>query len=149
MLIPRRKYPVRQSTAHPVNEQARVDRFATLLGALALEPRVALELGELMYASHASYSAMRTRQRRRPIDSSRWFALKVTSAVCSARRSPVAAAAEPWRSSAPSTPNRVVREISAAYAAEAGVASDVFVDSGPGAEETGVLLIEHGARDGA
>jgi len=43
----------------------------------------------------------------------------------------------------------VVREIAAAYAAEAGVASDVFVDAGPGAEETGVLLIDHGARDSA
>ena len=50
---PATTYPVRVATAHPVHENARVERFAALLG----EPDGAPEMGELMYASHASYSA--------------------------------------------------------------------------------------------
>jgi L-arabinokinase len=52
-----RRYPVRRATEHPVREHARVLRFAELLGALAREPRAALELGRLMYESHESYGA--------------------------------------------------------------------------------------------
>ena len=35
-----------------------------------------------------------------------------------------------------------VREIAARYSAESGLPAEVFVESGPGAEETGVLLVE-------
>jgi L-arabinokinase len=54
---PGRTYAVRQPTAHPVREHARVSRFAAILrdGATTEPNRVAL--GDLMYASHASYSA--------------------------------------------------------------------------------------------
>jgi L-arabinokinase len=53
---PRRTYAVRQPTAHPIHEHSRVRRFAELL---ATHPGDAAlrEMGELMYASHASYSA--------------------------------------------------------------------------------------------
>ena len=53
---PGRTYAVRQPTAHPIHEHARVRRFAELL---AGDPDDAAlgEMGELMYASHASYSA--------------------------------------------------------------------------------------------
>jgi L-arabinokinase len=34
-----------------------------------------------------------------------------------------------------------VREIAARYSAESGLPAEVFVESGPGAEETGVLFI--------
>jgi len=54
------RYPVRQATAHPVYENARVERFATLLdslGAHAGDNLVAREMGALMGESHASYSA--------------------------------------------------------------------------------------------
>src|SRR5439155_5575539 len=54
---PDRRYPVRQASAHPVGEQARVDRFARLLSTLAHHPDAAHELGQVMYASHQSYSA--------------------------------------------------------------------------------------------
>jgi hypothetical protein len=37
-----------------------------------------------------------------------------------------------------------VREIAAGYAAESGRGGEVFAGSGPGAAETGVLLIEAG-----
>ena len=53
---PDRTYPVRTATAHPIHEHARVQAFAELLeGDLTDEDRV--RLGELMVASHASYSA--------------------------------------------------------------------------------------------
>lgn len=53
---PTRTYAVRQATAHPIHEHARVRTFAALLPH-ADEPDVRELLGELMYQSHASYSA--------------------------------------------------------------------------------------------
>jgi L-arabinokinase len=52
----RRTYAVRQPTVHPIHEHARVKKFAELLEG-PLDERVLHEMGELMYASHASYSA--------------------------------------------------------------------------------------------
>jgi galactokinase len=53
---PRRTYAVREPTAHPIREHARVRRFAEILSSRV--DRAALEeMGELMIASHASYSA--------------------------------------------------------------------------------------------
>ncbi len=49
-------YAVRQPTAHPIHENARVRRFAALLETEPDEPALG-EMGELMYGSHASYSA--------------------------------------------------------------------------------------------
>ncbi len=53
---PGRTYAVRRPTAHPVHEHARVRRFGELLGGPPDEGRLRA-MGELMYASHASYSA--------------------------------------------------------------------------------------------
>jgi L-arabinokinase len=50
---PDRTYPVKWPAAHPVYENFRVRRFAGLLGRIENAPL----LGELMYQSHASYSA--------------------------------------------------------------------------------------------
>jgi L-arabinokinase len=50
---PDRSYPVRRPTAHPVHEHFRTRAFARLLGTRGSGPL----LGELMYQSHASYSA--------------------------------------------------------------------------------------------
>lgn len=52
---PQREYAVRLPTAHPIYENARVQRFIDLL--TASEPHFE-ELGELMYASHQSYTAL-------------------------------------------------------------------------------------------
>lgn len=53
---PARTYQVRQPTAHPIYENHRVRTFRELMrSAPAREQRV--QLGELMYESHASYSA--------------------------------------------------------------------------------------------
>ena len=51
-----RVYAIRQPTAHPIYEHARVNRFRDLL-TVPLEEPTLIEMGELMYASHDSYSA--------------------------------------------------------------------------------------------
>jgi galactokinase len=51
-----RTYAVRVPTAHPIYENDRARRFAELLGETPTEGRLEL-MGELMYQSHASYSA--------------------------------------------------------------------------------------------
>jgi L-arabinokinase len=53
---PGRTYAVRWPTAHPIHEHARVHRFAELLAADPDESALR-EMGELMFGSHASYSA--------------------------------------------------------------------------------------------
>jgi L-arabinokinase len=53
---PRRTYAVRQPAAHPIREHARVRRFAEILSGRVDEAALE-EMGELMIASHASYSA--------------------------------------------------------------------------------------------
>jgi galactokinase len=57
---PDRMYAVRQATRHPIDEQARVERFLALLDQLPDAPdRPALlrAMGTLFYEAHASYSA--------------------------------------------------------------------------------------------
>ncbi|GAC1564925.1 MAG: galactokinase [Ktedonobacteraceae bacterium] len=54
---PRRTYAVRQATAHPIYEHARVRLFRALLGWERVSEEQLSLLGELMYQSHASYSA--------------------------------------------------------------------------------------------
>ena len=57
-VVPTARYPVRQATAHPVYENARVERFAALLDSLdSGDASTAREMGALMGESHASYSA--------------------------------------------------------------------------------------------
>jgi L-arabinokinase len=53
---PGRTYAVRQPTAHPIHEHARVRRFAELLASNPDESELS-EMGELMYGSHTSYSS--------------------------------------------------------------------------------------------
>ena len=54
---PRRRYRVRAAAAHPVKEQRRIERFASLLS--EAEPgESAAELGRLMLESHRSYSSV-------------------------------------------------------------------------------------------
>lgn len=53
---PERTYAIRQPTAHPIYEHARVNRFRELLSQ-PLDETAMIEMGSLMYASHESYSA--------------------------------------------------------------------------------------------
>jgi L-arabinokinase len=55
-VVPTCTYKVRRATAHPVYERDRVERFRRLLMGFPSEERWT-SLGELMYQSHASYSA--------------------------------------------------------------------------------------------
>lgn len=54
---PQRTYSVQQPTAHPIYENHRVHLFRTLLAQPELDEDQMSLLGELMYQSHASYSA--------------------------------------------------------------------------------------------
>jgi galactokinase len=55
---PDRRYPVRAATEHAIEEHQRVQEFRALLtGQRRVDEPTRLRLGELMYASHASYSA--------------------------------------------------------------------------------------------
>jgi L-arabinokinase len=51
-----RTYAVRKPTRHPIEENARVERFRELLQGELTQDSLA-EMGDLMFASHASYSA--------------------------------------------------------------------------------------------
>lgn len=54
---PGKVYAVRQPTAHPIYEHHRVQLFRALLQQLPVSEESLILLGELMYQSHASYSA--------------------------------------------------------------------------------------------
>jgi L-arabinokinase len=55
---PARSYPVRAATAHAIEEHQRVTAFRALLAdKRRVDEETRVRLGELMYASHASYSA--------------------------------------------------------------------------------------------
>jgi L-arabinokinase len=55
---PGRSYPIRAATEHAIEEHQRVHEFRALLAdKRRLDEKTRLRLGELMYASHASYSA--------------------------------------------------------------------------------------------
>ena len=144
---PDRNDPVRQATSHPVGEAARVERFAELLGALPHQPQGAVELGQLMYASHQSYSAcgLGSDGTDRIVElvaaagpDRGLFGAKITGggsggtvAVFGTR------AAEPG-----------VREVATRYGAETGREARVFIHSGPGAAETGTMRLEPGVLSG-
>lgn len=138
---PERSYPVRQATAHPIFEQQRVERFVALLGALTHQPDVAEEMGHLMYESHTSYSAcgLGSDGTDRLVElvaaagsASGLFGAKITGGGSGGTVAVFGLdCAEP-----------LVREIAALYAAESGRAAQVFADSGPGADETGVLVVD-------
>jgi galactokinase len=136
---PGREYAVRQATAHPVYENARVTRFAELLGALrAGEHDVAREMGELMAESHASYGACGLGSDgtdrlvelvRRAGPKAGLFGAKITGGG-SGGTVAVFGTAES---------ESEVRKIARRYAKESGRVAQVFSGSGPGADEIGVI----------
>ncbi len=56
---PLQSYSIRQPTAHPIYEHHRVRLFRSLLAHPVIDEEQLILLGELMYQSHASYSACR------------------------------------------------------------------------------------------
>jgi L-arabinokinase len=136
-----REYPVRQATAHPVHENARVTRFAELLGELRVgATEIAHEMGASMYASHASYGAcglgsdgtdrlVEMVQRAGP--ESGMFGAKITGGGSGGTVAVLALEdAEPS-----------VRGVARRYAEETGRDAEVFAGSGAGAEEIGVVVV--------
>ena len=138
---PETRYPVRRAAEHPVGEQARVDRFAALLDCLEQKPDAALELGELMYAAHESYSrcGLGSDGTDRLVQLVRdagpecgVFGAKITGGGSGGTVAVLGtSAAEPC-----------VQDIARGYGAESGRAPRVFTESGPGAEEVGVLSVK-------
>ena len=140
-VLPERRYPVRRATEHPVHEQARVERFVELLGVLADEPHAALELGRLMYESHNSYGAcgLGSDGTDRLValvaaegPAHGLFGAKITGGGSGGTVAVLGT----------SGAEALVRGVAARYHAETGRKAAVFTESGPGAAETGVLLIE-------
>ena len=136
---PEREYPVRVATAHPIYEQARVDRFARLLAELRDDPPNAALLGELMYASHASYSAcgLGSDGTDRLVQlvseagpASGLYGAKITGGGSGG----TVAIFGTDRAEA------TVRAIAERYERETGRASEVFAESGPGAAQMGVVI---------
>ncbi len=135
---PDRCYPVRRASEHPVGEQARVDRFAELLPTIVRQPGAAIKVGQLMYASHQSYSAC-------GLGSEGTDAIVELARAAGPERGVFGAKITGGGSGgtvaifATSEAESVVRDIATRYTAESGREAQVFAESGPGAAETGVL----------
>jgi len=138
---PGREYAVRQSTAHPVYENARVTRFAELLATLRPGAEdVAREMGALMGESHASYGACGLGSAgtdrlvelvRRAGPEAGLFGAKITGGGSGG----TVAVLGTWDAEA------AVRKIAREYARECGREAEVFVGSSPGADEVGVVTV--------
>ena len=136
---PRRLYPVRIATSHPVYEHARVSRFAALLeGGLADD--VAREMGELMVQSHESYGACglgsegtdRLVALAKEVGAGRGlFGAKITGGGSGGTVAVLGTDAA----------RDAIREIALQYERETGRATHVFEGSSPGAEQLGVLQL--------
>jgi len=135
---PDRRYPVRRASEHPVGEQARVDRFAELLPTVAHQPDAAIEVGQLMYDSHRSYSAC-------GLGSEGTDAIVELARAAGPQHGVFGAKITGGGSGgtvaifATSNAESVVRDLAARYSAESGRETQVFAESGPGAAETGIL----------
>jgi galactokinase len=137
---PERGYAVRQSAAHPVYENARVTRFAELLGDLRPgADDVAIEMGELMAESHASYGAcgLGSEGTDRLVELVREagpaagvFGAKITGGGSGGTVAVLGRA----------DAEAEVRKIARSYREESGREAEVFAGSGPGAEESGVVV---------
>ena len=135
-----RRYPVRSATQHPVEEQARVDRFARLLESLSQQSRVAVEIGNLMYGSHQSYSTcglgsagtdrlVELVQAAGPAQG--LFGAKITGGGSGGTVAVFGTA----------DAEDCVRELASRYTEETeGRTARVFAESGPGALELGVTI---------
>jgi L-arabinokinase len=134
---PERVYAVRAATVHPVYEHSRVRSFAELLRQ-PLTTASCERLGELMYASHASYSACglgseatdRLVSRVREAGAARgFFGAKITGGGCGGT------VAVLGRRGAD------IAAIAAAFAAGAGFSPRVFSGSSPGSAAFGVIRL--------
>jgi galactokinase len=133
------QYPVRAATAHAVNEHHRVRLYSELLKASPSEQRNAL-LGELMYQSHASYSAcglgssatdLLVRLVRQSSSEAGLYGAKITGRGSGGT---VAILARKGSSDA-------VQAIAKRYSVESGRGAHVFQGSSAGAEQFGTITL--------
>ncbi len=136
---PEREYAVLRPTAHPIYEHFRVQTFAELLASNITERKLQL-LGELMYQSHASYSAcgLGSAGTNRLVELVRQFgpARGLYGAKITGGGSGGTVAILGQKDSISS-----IREIAAIYAAERGYEPYIFKESSGGAEHFGVLKV--------
>jgi galactokinase len=137
---PNREYPVRAATEHPVYEHFRTCAFSELIGHELHERRL-LQLGELMYESHASYSACGlgcaatdelVRLVRRAGPDAGVYGAKITGGGSGGTVAVLGRTSSAAR----------VREIAAEYARSTGLMPHVFAGSSPGAAALGVRYID-------
>jgi len=140
---PGKTYAVRTPTAHPVHEHWRVNEWARLLA--APEADAAPALGELMYQSHASYSAcglgsdgtdLLVQLAREAGASQGIFGAKITGGGSGGT-----VAVLGRRDAGPR-----VAEIARDYEARTGRATYLFKGSSPGAAAVGAVRIDFGAH---
>jgi L-arabinokinase len=142
---PARTYAVRQPTAHPVLEHFRVRTFAELLGPPVTERRLEL-LGELMYQSHAGYSAC-------GLGSSGTDRLVALVRAAGPRQgfygAKITGGGSGGTVAVLGRRGADVGQVAQAYAEETGQAPLVFSGSSPGAATFGHLRVHLPALDGS
>lgn len=135
---PQRTYAVRQPTAHPIYEHHRVQLFRALLtkGAVAEEQRILL--GELMYQSHASYSACGLGSAgtdrlvelvRQAGPAAGLYGAKITGGGSGGTVAILARRGV----------EEQIRQIAAAYERETGIQTSILHGSSPGAKAWGIV----------
>ncbi len=134
-----RAYPVRQATAHPVRENARVERFAELLVELGSSPANAVEMGHLMRESHESYGACGLGSEGTDALVALATELGETDGVFGAK---ITGGGSGGTVAVFGTDVAEVhvRAIAAKYTAQTGRVAEVFADSGPGMADVGILM---------
>jgi L-arabinokinase len=137
---PNRTYAVRQPAWHPIAEHARVQRFAERLAG-DLDEAALVELGELMVASHESYSAcglgsdgtdLLVRMVREAGPAAGLYGAKITGGGSGGTVAVLGAA----------DAGGAVEAIARRYAVETGRVRMVFSGSSPGACEFGGSSLE-------
>ncbi|HEY8462255.1 MAG TPA: GHMP kinase [Blastocatellia bacterium] len=140
-VAPERRYAVRVPAAHPVYEHHRVRLFAELLRGEINEERMKLA-GELMYQSHASYSAcgLGSPATDRIVELARAAGPErgIYGAKITGGGSGGTVAVLSRRDAAES-----VRRIASRYAEESGYQPYVFSGSSPGGAKFGCLRVRH------
>ena len=133
-----KKYAVRTPTAHPIHEHSRVRAFAELLRGNS-EPSRLQRLGELMYQSHASYSACGLGETRTDLlvqlCRKRGPARGAYGAKITGGGSGGTVAFLGYQAQA------TVQEMAEEYARETGYTPYIFSGSSPGAVEFGTLRL--------
>jgi len=138
---PGRRYAIRTPTAHPIYEHERVTEWSRQLTTSASERVDAARLGELMYESHASYSACglgsdgtdRLVALAREAGVARGiYGAKITGGGSGGTVALLADA----------TAGDVVRDIARRYAEETGRHAYVFEGSSPGAARVGAIRLD-------